>query len=63
MLLTGEEIKIKRIEHKIKQKDLAIKLSITGQHLSEVENEKVEGIKARHKATEFFTKLELELKK
>jgi len=60
MILTGNELKIKRIKHKIKQADLAVILNVSKIHLSRIENNKTSGLKYLLKATEYFNKLESE---
>ncbi len=62
MILTGDQIRIKRTINKITQKDLANKIKVTNAHLCEVEKERTDGLKARVAATEFFAKLESEKK-
>ena len=57
-MLTGKEIKHKRVEHNIKQVDLAKAINVTVPHLSNVESGKAPGFRARERATEYFKTLE-----
>ncbi len=58
MILKGSEIKLKRMQYNIKQKDLANKLNITIAHLCNVEKENTNGLNCRVKATEYFNNLD-----
>lgn len=57
MILTGKQIKLIRIEKGILQKVLAERLGVSRVHLSMVESEKRDGLKARYKATVYFQEL------
>lgn len=56
--MTGKEIKIKRIQFGIKQKDLAKILGVSRPHLSYVESEKSDGYRVRILAQEYFKTVE-----
>jgi transcriptional regulator with XRE-family HTH domain len=42
LVLTGLQLKIKRVEQRIKAQDLALKLNVTKSYISKLENEKQE---------------------
>ncbi len=58
MLLTGKEIKKKRLEHGMSQLLLAEKLKISNIWLSYIENDKVPATLLRIKIAVFFNNLE-----
>ncbi len=58
MILTSKEMKFKRLEHNIKQKEFAKILGISVVHLSRIENNVADGLKFRLKATEYFNNLD-----
>jgi transcriptional regulator with XRE-family HTH domain len=42
LVLTGLQLKIKRVEQRMKAQDLALKLNVTKSYISKLENEKQE---------------------
>ena len=58
MILTGNQIKQKRIQFAISQKELAKLFNLTNVYISYIESGKKEALKTRLKITEYFNKLE-----
>lgn len=58
MILTGKQLRIKRIQHDMSLTDLARNLNVSRTWLSLVENERESGEPLRSKATLYFIHLE-----
>ncbi len=59
-ILSGKQVRLKRIEHDLSMNELARKLNVTPTWMSLVENGRQSGEPVRSKATLFFQQIEME---
>ncbi len=59
-ILSGKQVRLKRIEHDLSMNELARRLNVTPTWMSLVENGRQSGEPVRSKATLFFQQMEME---